>query len=124
MSFPRISIKTTHVELTGEIEDLLDQKLKPLEKFISNEETDVSCNVELEKVTEHQSGKIYRVEVNFKIAGRLHRAESTEDQIERAVDVVRDELKRELRRAENKHRSLVRRGGAALKEMLMFGKGE
>ena len=122
MAFPSISTKATNVELTPEIEGLLDQKFKPLEKFISSDETDVACNVELNKIAEHQSGKIYRVEVNFKIAGRLHRAEATEDQIERAIDVARDELKRELRRAQSKQRSLVRRGGAALKNMLQFGK--
>jgi len=122
MSFPTISTKATNIDLAGELETLLEQKLEALDKFISDKETDLKCEVELQKMTDHQSGKIFRAEVNLYVGGKLYRAEATEDQMERAIDVVRDEIKRELRRANKKQQSLMKRGGQAIKEMMRFGR--
>jgi ribosomal subunit interface protein len=125
MSFPTINTKATNIELTPELESLLEQKLEPLGKFIPEGETDLKCEVELEKVAEHQSGKIYRSEINLYVAGTLFRAEGTEDQMEKAIDEMRDAVKRELRKTQDKRESLIRRGGRRLKEMMRFGaKGE
>jgi ribosomal subunit interface protein len=121
MTFPRINIKSTNFTLTPKLETLLDQKFAPLGKLL-DERNEALCEVELEKVAEHQSGKIFRAEVNFQNDGKLFRAEATEEQIEQAIDRVRNELKNELQRASGKRQSLVRRGGQALKDMLRFGK--
>ncbi|MCD5382044.1 MAG: ribosome-associated translation inhibitor RaiA [Candidatus Pacebacteria bacterium] len=121
MTFPTINTRGNNVELTPELTALLEQKLAPLGKFLPAGETDVSCNVELEKVAEHQSGKIHRAEINLRVAGTLYRAEATEEQMERAIDVMRDEVKRELRRDTTKQQSLLRRGGQKIKALLRFG---
>ena len=109
------------MKLTDELSQLLDQKLAPIGKFLPEGETDLSCDVELEKVTEHQSGKIHRAEINLRVAGKLYRAEATEDQMELAIDIMRDEVKKELRRDTEKQHSLLKRGGQKVKEMLRFG---
>lgn len=123
MSFPTINIKATNLELTDELRTLLEEKLISLEKFIPEGETDLKCEAELERVTNrHQSGRIQRAEVNLYVAGKLYRAEATEEQMEQAIDVVRDELKRELRKARDKQHSLMKRGGQAIKRMARFGR--
>lgn len=125
MTFPIINIKATNIELTEELETLVEQKLSPLEKFLPDGETDMKCEVELERVTDHhQSGKIFRAEINLYVGGKLFRAEGTEDQMEKAVDEMRDGVKRELRRASGKRESLIRRGGRKIKNMMRFGDGE
>ena len=121
MASPRITTKTTNYTITDQIESLLEQKLTPLEKFLDTH-SDAKCEVELEKIGDHHSGKIFRAEVNLYVGGKMHRAEATEDLMEQAIDVVRDELKRELKHAHEKQHSLMKRGGKALKEMLRFGK--
>lgn len=121
MSFPNIAVKVTNIELTGGLSSLIDQKFLTLEKLIPQNETDVRCRVEVEKLTEHHSGKIYRVEANLFVSGKTFRAEATEEQVEKAVDEVRDELKRELEKAHGKRKSLLRRGAQAIKDMLRFG---
>jgi len=123
MSFPTIiNTKATNMELTPELEALLDQKLESLVKFIPEGETDLKCDVELEKVTDHhQSGKIHRAEINLHIGGTLYRAEATEDQMEKAIDGMRDGVKREVRRTSAKRESLFRRGSRKVKNMLRFG---
>jgi len=117
MKIPRINTKTTNMEMTSKLQSLLDHKLLPLEKFITDH-SDTKCDVELEKLTDHQSGKIYRAEINLFNGGELYRAEATEEQIERAIDVARDELKRELRRDSDKKQSLKIKGERSIKDML------
>ena len=121
MAFPHVNTKATNITLTPEIEDRLEKKLHALEKFIS-EGSNCVCDVELEKVTGSQTGKIYRAEINFEVDGRLFRAEATEESIEVAIDRVKNELKRELRKARDKEKSLLRRGSQRIKDMLRFGK--
>lgn len=122
MSFPSINTKATNMELTDELTTLLDQKLTPLEKFIPKDETDLKCDVELERLTEHQSGRVHRAEINLFIAGRKYRAEATEDQMEKAIDRMKNEVKKEIRRSNSKHGSMVKRGGRKIKDMMRFGK--
>lgn len=121
MTFPPISTKATNMTVTPELLALLDHKFLPLGKFI-HEHDDAKCDIELERTAEHHSGNIYRAEVNFFNDGKLYRAESTREQIEQAIDDVRDELRRELQRVRGKKHSLVQRGRRAIKEMLRFGK--
>jgi ribosomal subunit interface protein len=121
-SFPTISMKATNLEISTGLQTLVEQKFQSLEKFIPEGETDLSCEVELEKLAGQQTGRIYRVEANLFVHGKMYRAEATEEQVEKAIDVVRNELRRELERANGKRLSLVRRGGQAIKNMLRFGK--
>lgn len=118
MTFPKIVVKATNLELSPGLSALIEQKLTPLGKLIPDGATDAHCRVEVEKLTEHQSGKIYRVEANLFAYGRTYRAEATEEQVEKAIDETRDELKRELEHVEGKRHSLMRRGARAIKEML------
>lgn len=120
MSFPMINFKATNVSLEPKLQDLLEQKLQTLEKFIG-EETDVKCDAEFEKATPSQSGNVYRVEVNLWLHGKMYRADATESSFEMAIDEVRNELDKELRRANKKRESLIKRGGRKIKEMLRFG---
>lgn len=120
MSFPMIQFKATNTDLDGDLQDLVEQKFQSLEKYIGDE-TDVSCAVEFEKETAHQSGKFFRFEANVLVAGKMYRAEASELSFEEAVDEVRSELDKEMRRSNKKHETLVKRGGRKIKDMLRFG---
>tara|TARA_B100000508_G_scaffold112391_1_gene90780 strand:+ start:1798 stop:2157 length:360 start_codon:yes stop_codon:yes gene_type:complete len=118
---PIINYKATNTELNQDLQNLLEAKFTSLEKYIGDE-TDVKCEVEFVQTAPQQSGDIYKVEVNLWLKGTLYRAEATEDQFEKAVDEVRAELDKELRRANKKHHNLLRQGGRRLKEMMRFGR--
>lgn len=120
MAFPMIQFKATNTELEGSLQDVMEMKLHSLEKYVG-EETDVKCQVEFEKVTAQNSGPIHRVEVNFSLRGKLFRAEATEMSFEEAIDEVRNELDKEMRRATKKKETMIKRGGRAIKDMLKFG---
>jgi ribosomal subunit interface protein len=121
MSFPIIQFKSTSPESDEQLQNLVTQKFESLAKFVGDE-TDVKCEVEFEKETAHQSGRIYRVEANLFLAGKLHRAEATEMNFEKAIDEVRSELDKLLRRASSKQETMIKRGGRKIKEILKFGR--
>ena len=120
--FPMIRFKATNTELDGELQDLLTQKLEQtLSKYIGDE-TDLKCEVEFEKLTIKDTGRIYRVEVNFFMGGKLYRADAVENSFEEAIAEVKDEIDKEVRRAKKKQLTLVKRGGRAFKRMMRRGK--
>jgi ribosomal subunit interface protein len=96
---------------------VVDQKIAALEKYY-DPEAKLVCDVEFDKVGNHQSGRVFRVEVNFSINGKLYRAEATEESFEKAIDEVRDELDKELRRAKDKQHTLDKDAGRELKDLL------
>tara|TARA_B100000745_G_scaffold284560_1_gene219298 strand:+ start:1742 stop:2110 length:369 start_codon:yes stop_codon:yes gene_type:complete len=120
MAFPMVQFKATNLELEGALQDLVEQKLHTLEKYLE-EGQDLKCEVEFEKVTAQQSGNIHRIEVNLYRDGTMFRAEATEDSFEKAADEVRNELDKEMRRAGKKQETMFKRGGRAIKDMLKFG---
>jgi len=121
MSFPITHIKGTGLEITDQLKMLVVQKFSALEKFIGDE-SDVMCNIELEKTVPKQNGDIFRAEANLKFKGKMYRAEATTDQIEKSIDEVRDELQAELRKASDKSKTMLKRGGAMIKNMMRFGR--
>lgn len=119
MSFPSINYKKTNVEIENRLLDLMEQKLRTLEKFVGSAPT--ICDVEFEKVTHHQTGNVHRVEVNLDLNGKLYRTEAVSDTFEKAIDEVRDELDNKLRSESGKKETLLKKGGRKLKELLRFG---
>jgi ribosomal subunit interface protein len=120
MSFTNIIFKNTDVTVKRSLQDLVEQKLTSLEKYIGDE-TDIKCEVEFEKVAPHNSGDIYRVEINLWLAGKMYRAESVKSTYEAAVDLVRDDLDRDLSKDHDKRQTLRRKGGREIKEAMRAG---
>lgn len=120
MAFAINNFKKTNTEVEDRLLTLIEQKLQTLEKYIGAAPT--MCEVEFERVANHQRGDIFRIEVNLEVNGKLFRAEATMDSFEKAIDEVRDELDKELRRGRDKEETLLKKGGRKLKEMLRFGR--
>jgi ribosomal subunit interface protein len=120
----KINTKFTGIEMTQAISDYLAKRLGALEKFINGDET-VMVDVELGKTTNHhKSGDIFRAEINLHGKGRSFRAVSSKPDLYAAIDEAKDEMARELSANKDKQISLVRRGGAAIKNLLRFGKNQ
>lgn len=113
-------VKTTNFTATPEISSYLNDKLASVEKLIDPNDTTALCEVELERTTEHhQEGKVYRAEFNIRTAlGGLIRVESTEESMEAAIDAVKDEAMRRLRKVKRKRFQGLKEGGAKVKEWL------
>ena len=100
--------------------NVTEQKLNSLKKFISADAS-VICDAEFTKVAANNKGAIFQFEVNLQVDGELYRAEAVEESFEAAVDVVRDELDKKLRRHKSKKDSLGKKAGRALKRLIARG---
>ena len=112
-------IKTTNLTLTPEIKDYLDKKMEALERLIDPNDTSVSCQVELGRTTNHhKSGDIFRTEINLRVDGKQFRAVSEVDTLFASMDEAKDEIIQEFKSYKSKQTTLMRRGGAAIKNMI------
>jgi len=118
-----IILKSTHQDLTGSMRELVEEKMSVLEKMIGGPNTPATLSCEIEQsMSVERAGEKYRAEGNLSVDGKLFRAEAESLTLEGAVDRMRDDLMREVRQSHGKERGLLKRGGAALKRMLRFGK--
>jgi ribosomal subunit interface protein len=118
MTSIQITYKHNHLEATKSLTTLVEQKFVSFEKFIKPNAV-VRCAVEFEKIGTHHHGKIYRMEANLFVDGDLYRAEATEETFVKAIDVVRDELDNELRRAKDKQQTVTKDSARALKGKML-----
>ena len=118
MTFPTINYKYNSLDEAQALADLVDQKMAVFDKYIGGAKS-VTCDVEFSKVAPQQKGQIFHMEVNLMIEGSLYRAEATEESFEKAIDEVRDELDKELRRAKEKQATLDKQAGREVKEKMM-----
>ena len=95
----KVNIKATNLDLTPEIKKAIEEKIATLDKFISHTDTSVEAFVEVAIETRHhKKGKIYYAEVNIKVPGEIIRSEAKEDNIFKAINTVKDELQRLLKK--------------------------
>lgn len=116
----QVNIKTTQYNLTPEVREYLDTKLAAIEKFLDESRGVAICDVELEHEHGQQHGRVFRAEINLNAHGEFFRVEESAESMNAAIDAVHDEILQRLRKGKTKHMSVIRRGGARLKEMLRW----
>ena len=119
----QITIKATHNPLSEDARMFIEKKFGPLERLVSRAVSPAMLECEIEEsMAVERAGAKYRAEGNLSVDGKLYRAEAEGVTLENAVDTVRDDLMRSVRDAQVKRRGFIKRGGAALKQMLRFGR--
>lgn len=97
------------VKIDDRTRDYIEKKIssivKLLDKFLM-----VEVEIDLDK-----KGK-FRVEVMVRTPYELFRSESTTISVEGSIDVVEDELKRQIKKFKDKRKTLIKRGGASIKK--------
>ena len=112
----RISIKATNLKLSSAIRDYIEDKIGGLEKFIGKLDQPsekgkplVEAWVEVGRTTHHHhKGRVFRAECQIRLPGKSVRAESTRSDLHLAIDEIKDELQRELKRYTEKKASRYR----------------
>jgi len=96
----KIDVKTTGIEMTDGIAAAIRQKIGSLDKFLAHVGTPREARVEVGRTTEHhRKGEVFRVETNLRIPGKVLRAVAVSYRLYDAIDLVKDELKREITKA-------------------------
>ncbi|MBU1102253.1 ribosome-associated translation inhibitor RaiA [Patescibacteria group bacterium] len=114
----KIIIKTKNFQSSPAIEKYVQKKLETLKKFLKNfKEESLMAEIELGRTTRHhQAGDIFRAEINLSIDGKLFRAESEKENLYAAIDEVRDDLEREIKKFKTKKETAFIRGARSLKK--------
>ncbi len=114
----KIILKATNTKLSPSINEYIDEKIGGLDKFLEKFDPElIEARVEVGKITRGQrQGDIFRAEVNLKIDGHLIRAENTEESLLAAIDLVKDELQREIRQYKDKQETKFIRGARSWKK--------
>ncbi len=99
----KVTIKATNLELTPAIKKAIEEKIATLDKFISHTDTSVEVFFEVAIETRHRKkGKIYYAEADIKVSGKIIRSEAREENIYKAINTVKDELQRLLKKRKEK----------------------
>jgi len=123
VKFMRINIKGTNIELTDELRAHIMEKFSALERFFPDLEADsIITEIEVGKPSQHhRKGDVYRCGVTMEIEGTVLTAEETRGTPHEAIDLVREEIERQIRKLKAKQRDrFLRRARKAARGMKLF----
>lgn len=112
------NLKITNLDVDEELKDHLAKRLAKFEQFVDEDDTSAIADVELEKRVGQNTGKIYRAEMNLKVAGAYLRADEEAEAIRDAIDAAQSDIIRQLRKTKSKRRSRIRSGARKMKKMI------
>lgn len=122
----KTNIKTVNIELTDVISDYVDKKLQQVDRLIETNDDSVLCEVEIGTSTRHhQSGKIFRAEINLRVSGKNFRTVSEKEDLYVAINEAKEDIIGALKSGKTKQRTRVRRGAGIIKNIIKgLGKSE
>ncbi len=113
-----IQIKSTSLNLSPEMRDSIESKIGEIAKYITDPNDTDEARVEVARTTfHHQTGDIYRAEINLKLPGSLLRAEASRGDIMTAVHEAKEELLREVKKYKDSQITKRRRGERLWKKL-------
>lgn len=115
-----INIKGTNIELTDAIVDYFHKRMEGIEKmFDTHKDAEVVIHADLGKSSNHHKhGDVFRADVKLSHIGHELYAVSEKEDLYAAIDDVKDELMGEIKKEKTKKQSMLRRGGAQVKNIL------
>lgn len=118
-----ITIKATKYQLRPETEALIEKKLIAPLRLLGEEGDRALLEIEVEQApAEGRSSEPCRLVARLVINDKVFHAEAVKPTPESAADRVRNELEAEIRKSRGRAKKLWKRGGAAIKRMLRFGR--
>lgn len=112
----RVSIKSTGIEIAESTREYLDEKIVRLvEKLIKKDDL-VKLDLEVGRQTfHHRHGKIFRAEAELSIGSDVLYADAIGENLNEAIDLLEEELEREIKKFKEKRVALERKGARVLK---------
>jgi putative sigma-54 modulation protein len=122
----RINIRTKNIELDEALKAWVYKKIGELDRLLFNLEkskdfiggrAEIEIQVEIGKTTRGQlKGDIFRAEAQLYLPKGNLRAESTQEDLRTAINEIKDELQREIRKYKEKKIVQTRRGSRIAKK--------
>jgi ribosomal subunit interface protein len=107
-----------HMEITEAIREYTLEKMHSLDKLIAKDDTSAKLVIELSKTSNHHvHGLVFQAEAILHISGKETTLRTTQEDLYKAIDVLKDMLTRELANHKDKERSIVRRSAHKVKSL-------
>lgn len=104
--------------MTDAIRKYALEKMKTLEKYVARDDTSGKLTLELSRTSNHHAhGEIFEAEGILHIRGKETTLRTTQDDLYKAIDLLKDMLVREMAQHKDKERSLFRRSAHKVKQM-------
>ena len=117
-TYMHIILTGVHMEMTEAIRSYALEKMRGLEKFVPHDDTSTKLSVELSKTSNHHNhGDFFEAEAQLHIRGKVITLKATEDDLYKAIDILKDMLARELIQHKDKGRSVFRRSAQHVKNL-------
>lgn len=118
-----ISINATKYTLDPRTETILREKLSAPMRLLGSDSENALLEIDVEEAPpEGRSSEPCRLVARLTVNGEVFHAEAVKPSPESAADRVRAELEAEIRKSRGRERSLLKRGGQAIKDILRFGR--
>lgn len=118
-----ITIQSKKYPLDPLTENMVKEKLGAALRLLGDEAEQALLEVEIEEAPpEGRSSEPCRLVARLRVHGKTYHAEAVKPTPETAADRVRSELESEIRKSRGRARALFKRGSAAIKDMLRFGR--
>ena len=112
-----INIRTSGIELTEAIRTYIDKKIGALEKHLGTDAANTTVEIG-KSANHHKPGDLVYAEVRIMGDGVNLFAKQESHDLYKAIDLVEDEMKRELDKKRGKELDLSRKGGRTMKDVL------
>lgn len=104
--------------MTDAIKSYAMEKMKTLEKYVAKDDTSGKLTVELSHTTTHHvHGDVFQAEGILHIRGKETTLRTTQDDLYKAIDILKDMLAREMAQHKDKERSILRRSAHKVKAL-------
>lgn len=119
-----IRIKTTDYQAPADVSAHLDSRIELIEKALPIEHAEHGrCDVEVGRsVGNMKHGEIWFAEFNIVAGGKRLRATAEAESVDQAIDEAKDDIVRQIRKSQQLHRRILRKGGLMIKNALRFGR--
>ena len=107
------------MDMTEAIKNYTLEKMSSLDKYISKDDSSAKLSIELSKTTNHHThGDVFQAEAQLHVRGKSSSVRTTQDDLYKAIDTLKDMLTRELASHKDKERSIIRRSAHKMKAVL------
>jgi len=105
-------------ELTDAIKNYIEEKLKAVTKLYNEQELEtVKCNFRIGKTANnHNNGKIYYAEISMHAPEKNYGCRIEAENIYEAIDLLKDEIIRNVTQYKDKARTLYKKGAQKFKQ--------
>lgn len=118
----KINLLSKNIEITPAIRDYVEKRVTNLEKVLTKIEEkggEIIVSFEVSKSTNHhKSGAHLHADCLINIDGEKFYSSADEEDLYRAIDVVKDSIFREINKSKDRKQTLYKRGALSVKKMM------